>query len=165
MSWWTCDFFRATKLGSCDKHPAYCLGLNVIMCLCAIFHYRNERGTGAEMHPAVVSGIVTGDAPISHWPIFFSLPLVTVPELLGEVNSAQFFFLFLIKSGLKRSYYFKHLAVKKLLKHIFKKFFKTLNKCDDFLMLSDVIIKSKNSVWMFYEYKKKKEVIKKKSSI
>ena len=53
--------------------------------------YRNERGTGAEMHPAVVSGIVTGDASISYWPIFFSLPLVTVPEWLGEVNSAQFF--------------------------------------------------------------------------
>ena len=76
--------------------------------------YRNERGTGAEMHPAVVSGIVTGDASISYWPIFFSLPLVTVPEQLGEVNSAQFFFLFLIKSGLKRSYFLKHLAVKKL---------------------------------------------------
>ena len=156
MSRWTCDFFKATKLGSCDKHPTYCLGLNVNMCLRAIFHYRNERGTGAEMHPAVVSGIVTGDAPISYWPIFFSLPLVTVPERHGEVNSAQFFFLFLIKSGLKRSYFFKHLAVKKLLlKTHFKKIFKTLNKYDDFFMLSDVLMKSKSCVWMFYEYKKK----------
>ena len=99
------------------------------------------------MHPAVVSGIVTGDAPISYWPIFFSLPLVTVPERHGEVNSAQFFFLFLIKSGLKRSHFFKHFAVKKLLlKTHFKKFFKTLNKYDDFFMLSDVLMKSKSCV-------------------
>ena len=81
------------------------------------------------MHLAVVSGIVTGDASVSYWPIFFSLPLVTVPEWLGEVNSAQLFFLFLIKSGLKRSYLFKHLAVKKNckkipLKHILRNFLK-----------------------------------------
>ena len=92
MSRWTCDFFKATKLGSCDKHPEYCLGLNVNMCLCAIFHYRNERGTGAEMYPAVVSGIVTGDAPISYWPIFFSLPLVTVNQnSLAKLTQPSFF--------------------------------------------------------------------------
>jgi len=33
-------------------------------------HLRNERGTGAETRPAIVSGIVTGDAPLSYWPIF-----------------------------------------------------------------------------------------------
>ena len=26
-----------------------------------IHHFRNEKGTGAEMHPSIVSGIVTGD--------------------------------------------------------------------------------------------------------
>ena len=26
------------------------------------------------MHPAIVSGIVTGDAPVSYWLIFFSVP-------------------------------------------------------------------------------------------
>ena len=26
-------------------------------------HFRNEKGTGAEMCPAIVSGIFTGDAP------------------------------------------------------------------------------------------------------
>ena len=37
-----------------------------------IRHFRNEKGTGAKMLPAIVFGIVTGDAPImiSYWPIF-----------------------------------------------------------------------------------------------
>ena len=41
------------------------------------------------MSPAIVSGIVTGDVPVSYWPIFF-LSLVTVPEVFAWVNSAQF---------------------------------------------------------------------------
>ena len=41
------------------------------------------------MSPAIVSGIVTGDAPVSYWPIF-SPSLVTVPEVFAWVNSAQF---------------------------------------------------------------------------
>ena len=32
------------------------------------------EGTGAEMRPAMVSGIVTGDAPVSYWPIFSPVP-------------------------------------------------------------------------------------------
>ena len=47
-------------------------------------------GTGAEMRPATVCGIVTGDALVSYWPIFFSLPLVTVPGGFAGVNSVQF---------------------------------------------------------------------------
>ena len=39
-------------------------------------HFRNKKETGAEMHPAIVSGIVTGDAPVS--------------EVFAKVNSAQF---------------------------------------------------------------------------
>ena len=35
-----------------------------------IRHFRNENGTGAEMHPAIVSGIVTEDALVSYWSIF-----------------------------------------------------------------------------------------------
>ena len=31
----------------------------------SIRHLRNEKGTGDEICPAIVSGIVTGDAPIS----------------------------------------------------------------------------------------------------
>ena len=41
------------------------------------------------MCPAIVSGIVTGNGPDSYWPIL-SLSRVTVPEVLGNVYSAQF---------------------------------------------------------------------------
>ena len=34
-------------------------------------NFRNEKGTGAEICPAVISGIVTGDASVSYWPMFF----------------------------------------------------------------------------------------------
>ena len=50
----------------------------------AIGHFRNERGTEAEMRPAIVSGSVTGDTPVSYWPV-----LEIVPELFANVNSAQ----------------------------------------------------------------------------
>ena len=52
-------------------------------------HFVNERGNGAEICPAVVSGIVTGDAPVSYWPIFPPF-LVTVPKAFAKGNSAQF---------------------------------------------------------------------------
>ena len=48
------------------------------------------------MCPASVSGIVTGDKPVSYWPIF-PVSLVTAPEAFAKVNSAQFPSLF--KSG------------------------------------------------------------------
>ena len=37
------------------------------------------------MRQAIVSGIVTGDAPVSYWPIF-SVSLVTVPEDYAKLN-------------------------------------------------------------------------------
>ena len=40
------------------------------------------------MRPAIVSGMVTGDAPISYWTIF-SLYLATLPEVFAKVNLAQ----------------------------------------------------------------------------
>ena len=49
----------------------------------AIRYFRNEKATGAEMRRAIVSGIVTGDAPVSYWPIFFRVPsngLSSVPS-------------------------------------------------------------------------------------
>ena len=52
-------------------------------------YVRNRLGTGAEVRPAIVSGIVTGDVPVSYWPIFFCLSPVTVPEVFAEVNSVQ----------------------------------------------------------------------------
>ena len=58
--------------------------------LCQIRHLRNEKAPGAEMCPAIVSGIVTGGTPVSYWPIF-SQPLEKeVPEIFSKVNSAQF---------------------------------------------------------------------------
>ena len=40
------------------------------------------------MRPAVVSGILTADAQVSYWPIFF-LILETDPEVFAKVNSVQ----------------------------------------------------------------------------
>ena len=54
-----------------------------------IHHFRSKKragaGAGAEMHPAIVSGIIMGGTPL-YWPIF-SLSLVTVPVVF---NSSQF---------------------------------------------------------------------------
>ena len=36
--------------------------------LTSIRHFRNEKGTGADMRPAIVSGIVTMDAPADFCP-------------------------------------------------------------------------------------------------
>ena len=52
------------------------------------------RGTGAEMCPAIVSGMVTEDAPVSYWFFFFLSP-VTVPEVFAKVNTVKFPFCFL----------------------------------------------------------------------
>ena len=41
--------------------------------------FTNEKGTGAEIRPAIVSGIVTDDAAV-----------VTIPEVFAKVNSVQF---------------------------------------------------------------------------
>ena len=41
------------------------------------------------MCPAIVSGIVTGDAP-DLLASFFSLLSVTTPEVFAKINSAQF---------------------------------------------------------------------------
>ena len=39
-----------------------------------IRHFRNEKVTGAEMRPAIILSIVTRDALVSYWPIFFPVP-------------------------------------------------------------------------------------------
>ena len=48
-----------------------------------IRHYRNGKRTGAEMRPAVVSGIVTGGVPVSYW-LIFSLVSCNSPRRLCE---------------------------------------------------------------------------------
>ena len=35
-----------------------------------ILHFRTEKELGAEMRPAIVSGIVTGYATVTYWSIF-----------------------------------------------------------------------------------------------
>ena len=56
-------------------------------------HFNIEKGTGTKMCPAIVPGVVTGDVPISYWPIFFFLFLVRVPEVFAKCSSAQCVFL------------------------------------------------------------------------
>lgn len=41
----------------------------------------NEKQNWAELNGAKTSGIVTGEAPVSYWPIFFFLSPITVPEI------------------------------------------------------------------------------------
>ena len=54
-----------------------------------ICHFITEKGTEAEICPAIDSGIITRDAAIGYWPIF-PLSLETVPEVFAKVNFAQF---------------------------------------------------------------------------
>ena len=42
------------------------------------------------MHPALVSGMVSRDSPVSYWSIFVVSSPVTDPEVFAKVNSAQF---------------------------------------------------------------------------
>ena len=47
-----------------------------------IRHFTNEKGIGAQMCPAMFSGIDTGDTAVGYWPNF-SLSLVTVPGVFA----------------------------------------------------------------------------------
>ena len=56
-----------------------------------IHHFRDGKGTGVEMRPAIVSGIATASSPFIYWPIFFYSPrslcenrLTRPSSLLGE---------------------------------------------------------------------------------
>ena len=59
----------------------------------AVIFSRAQHQAGAEMRPAILCGIVTGDvpvnAPVGYWPIFSQF-LATVPEFFAEVNPTQF---------------------------------------------------------------------------
>ena len=61
----------------------------VFILFASIRHFRSKKRTGAEMRPASVSGIVTGDAPVSYWPVSLPFP-VTVPDGFAKNNSTQF---------------------------------------------------------------------------
>lgn len=64
-----CDWPRNQVIHADDVHLKKYSFVN-------IYHFRNEKSTGDEMCPAIDSGIVTGDARVSYWPIFFSFPPV-----------------------------------------------------------------------------------------
>ena len=48
-----------------------------------IRHLRNEKVIGTEMLPAIILSIVTGDALVSYWPIFFPVSSNS-PKRLSE---------------------------------------------------------------------------------
>ena len=48
-------------------------------------HSKNVVRTGADKRPAIVSGIVIGNAPVSYWTIFSP-----VPDVFAKVYSSQF---------------------------------------------------------------------------
>ena len=69
-----------------------------------IRHFRNAKGTGAEMSPAIVSGIATVDAPVSYWSFFpspyqqpqkslrkFTLPRFLVVSKVSKVQTEKYF--------------------------------------------------------------------------
>ena len=55
-----------------------------------ILHVRNEKGTGADICPTIVSGIVTGDPPVSYWPIFFPCPYQQSQKSLRDLTQPRF---------------------------------------------------------------------------
>ena len=57
-----------------------------------IRHLRNEKGTGDKAHPAIASGIVTGDAPVSlSKDVFERRRLAGSGLLILDAGFAQFF--------------------------------------------------------------------------
>ena len=47
--------------------------------------FKNVVKTGADKRPAIVSGIVIGNTPVSYWPIF-----PPVPDVFAKVYLYQF---------------------------------------------------------------------------
>ena len=60
----------------------------------SIRHFKDEKGTRAEKCPAIASGIVTGEASVDYWPIFFPVPRNS-PRSLCESQLDPVFFYFL----------------------------------------------------------------------
>ena len=54
-----------------------------------IRHLGNENRTGAEMCPANVSGIATGDAPISYWSICFFVSNISPSSLKWRLKGSN----------------------------------------------------------------------------
>ena len=74
------------KNSVCQSSSDVCkLTLIIFVFLSFMRLFRNGRGTGIKMRPAVVSGISTGtrQSAVACWP-------VTVPAVFAKVSSAQF---------------------------------------------------------------------------
>ena len=89
---WHCRLFKNSTNLSSFKLVGFVVSYrNVLLARRLVRHSRNKKGTGTEMHTAIVSGIVTGDVSVSYWPIFFPVSShsfsfksqfqVTVPEV------------------------------------------------------------------------------------
>ena len=72
------------------QQPAWVSVMNVSICP------QYEKGTGPEMFPAIVFGIVTGDAPVSYWTMFYKQSQVSLRKfsrpsslLIYEVANAH----------------------------------------------------------------------------
>ena len=60
-----------------------------------IRHFRNAKGTGAEMCRAIVSGIVTRDTSVSYWPVWpLALSPITVPEVFAKLTRLSLYLAF-----------------------------------------------------------------------
>ena len=69
---WHCRLFKNSTNLSSFKLVCFVVSYrNVLLARRLVHHSRNKKGTGTKMHPAIVSGIVTGDVSVSYWPIFF----------------------------------------------------------------------------------------------
>ena len=79
----------ALRFSACCQPPFYRSLRRLPLYMHVSHHFVNEKGTEGEICPAVVSGIVTGNAPVSCWPIFSPF-LVTVPKVFAKGDSAQF---------------------------------------------------------------------------
>ena len=87
-----CDSTRTIRFLTRNQRPFLCILVRPTrhyISVCKFCYSPLSKGTGAKMRPAIVFGIVTGDVPVSYWPIF-SLFLITVPEVFANVKSVQF---------------------------------------------------------------------------
>ena len=96
---------RKTKHG---KEISFCTSLRVVQPLT-----KKQVGTGAKIHPAVASGIVSEESPVSCRTFFFPN---NCPRSLCESNSSQFPFRFTILHATEHQIKKEHTFISKLQK-------------------------------------------------
>ena len=71
------------EANSCKhKYEKTISGILSLRYIFEIRHFTNEKGNEAVMCPAAVSGIFTGNALVSYWPVFFPVPCNSARSLL-----------------------------------------------------------------------------------